>query len=896
MKYRNGVKSALLSFIPVGIFYILLALIVLYFIYPHISHLKNEVLITLTIFAFWRYGWMLLNYLRALIYRFYAYPKLKQKIAALPEQLRYPKHVYFMIPSYKEEAWVSVETFRSILTQIQTIPSDVTIVAATAEDEEDSLIAQMFEAYKGDKKIDLIFQHQNAGKRIAMGHAIRSISRRYQKMELDDPNSVTIFMDGDSYMEDGFLQKLLPFFAIDKNLGAVTTNEAAFIDSKSKWYKEWFNLKFGQRHIQFQSHSLSKKVMTLTGRLSAYRTDIVVKEDFIKMVENDILIHPLYGKFRFLMGDDKSTWFYLLKNRYNMLYLPDLLCYSLESRDGNFLELSRSLPFRWNGNTLRNNSRALALSMKTTGIFIWFVILDQRLNMWTSLVGVVSALILGIFKSIFYLLFFMVWILFIRVFQLFVIALGGHPVSLYTLPIMLYTQWMGAIVKISAYHDLANQKWSKGGEVQSSDANTDMINHPLANVTPKLIKYSSMLTFVLVMMLSHGVFYIPKLNALNQTKSDKLQYHENEQIIHLAEVGVGIKNSRQNAEIINNIINNFYGSSLILELPAGKIDIYEPIIIDKDNITLKGKKSTVIVSHLKKPYMSAIQVLGKKMKKIGYLGEDAAKGSSIFKIDLETKKIPSPYLLIREPNTQHFLHTLGSKKWNKKYPYLRQQMIKMARFDTKESLLYIQKPLLLDLSAHSSEIYALSVRKNVHLKDFKITQIVPNDDINKYSFVYKNKLPDFQVDLVRFDYAAQSSIENVKILNAGRHALVFENSYDLLADNVLIDKSWNKGKGGSGYLRVARTYHSEIKNSDIFNIRHLTLQWSSAGNHLHHLKMTVDINLHGGFSHDNKIDHVTFYLPKKHLWSAITYTPDDAVWAPPDGANFIDKGTMVIRK
>ncbi len=898
MKYRNGKESALLSFIPVGIFYIAIALVLLYLIYPQINLLKNHILITLTLFAMWRYGWMLLNYTRAFIYRFYAYPKLKQKIASLPENLRYPKHLYFMIPSYKEEAWVSIETFRSILTEVETIPSDITIVVATAEDEEDAVIAQMFKAYKGDKKINLIFQHQNAGKRIAMGHAIRSISRSYQKIGLNDPNSVTIFMDGDSYMEDRFLQKLLPFFAIDKNLGAVTTNESAFIDSDSKWYKEWFNLKFGQRHIQFQAHSLSRKVMTLTGRLSAYRTEIIVKEDFISLVENDILIHPLFGKFRFLMGDDKSTWFYLLKNRFDMLYLPDVLCYSLESRDGDFLELSRSLPFRWNGNTLRNNSRALALGMKTTGFYIWFVILDQKLNMWTSLVGVVSAIILGIFKSIYYLLFFIVWILFVRVFQMFVISLGGHPVSLYTLPIMLFTQWMGALIKIDAYHDLANQKWSKGGEVQSSDINTDMIKHPLVNVIPKVVKYSSLAAFIFILMLSHGVFYVPRLNAFNQAKPQTIHYNENQQIIDLKELGVGKKDSRKNAKIINTLIENFNGKSLILQLPEGKIDIYESIVINKNNITLqgKGKNRTQIVSHLKKPYLSALHVMGKKVQKIAYLKEDIIKGNSIFKLDLHKNKIPSPYLLVREPNSKKFLNSIGSKQWNKKYPYLRQQIVKMANFDLNNNLVYTRKPLLLDLSAPYTEVYSLSMITNVHLKDFQITQIVPDADINKYSFVYENKLPEFQVDAVRFDYVAQSSIENVKILNSGRHALVFENGYNLLADGLTIDKSWNKGKGGSGYLRVARTYHSEIKNSDIFNIRHLVLQWSSAKNHLHHLNMTVDLNLHGGYTHDNQIDNITFYIPKKHHWSAIEHTPNDALWAPPDGKNFIDKGTIVIRK
>ncbi len=403
--------------------------------------------------------------------------------------------------------------------------------------------------------------------------------------------------------------------------------------------------------------------------------------------------------------------------------------------------------------------------------------------------------------------------------------------------------------------------------------------------------------FVTVLTLSHGVFYIPKLSAFNEKSIQNLEHIEKKEVLDLELYGVGVKNSKDNAKIINAIIQKFKGRELILKLPSGEIDIYEPIIIDKDNITLKGegRDKTVIISHLKKPNLSAIQIRGERKSKIGYLREDIVKGDSIFKINFDKDNLTTSFLLLREPNSKKFIDKLGAKKWNKKYPYLRQQIVKVVHNDLKESLVYTKKPILLDLSGGITEVYALKIVKNVHLKEFQIRQVVLDEDIEKYSFVYKNLFKDFQVDAIRFDYVASSQIENVKILNAGRHSLVFENSYNLLADNLIIDKSWNKGKGGSGYLRVARSYHSEVRNSSIYNIRHLTLHWSSAGNHLHHLNMGVDINLHGGFSHDNKIDNIRFNIPKKHLWSEIEHTPNDAKWAPPDGENEIDMKT-IIRK
>jgi len=57
-----------------------------------------------------------------------------------------------------------------------------------------------------------------------------------------------------------------------------------------------------------QSHALSGRVLTLTGRMSVFRGEHLTKIDFIRLVEADCLDHWLWGRFRFLSGDDKSTW------------------------------------------------------------------------------------------------------------------------------------------------------------------------------------------------------------------------------------------------------------------------------------------------------------------------------------------------------------------------------------------------------------------------------------------------------------------------------------------------------------------------------------------------------------------------------------------------------------
>jgi glycosyltransferase Alg8 len=99
----------------------------------------------------------------------------------------------------------------------------------------------------------------------------------------------------------------------------------------------------------------------------------------------------------------------------------------------------------------------------------------------------------------------------------------------------------------------------------------------------------------------------------------------------------------------------------------------------------------------------------------------------------------------------------------------------------------------------------------------------------------------------------------------------------------VLDGAWNKGDGGSGYLRIARSYHGTVEGCEVRGIRHIALQWSSAYNHIRDIDSQVDVNFHGGYTHHNDVDDVRFAIPAAHPWPAIYTTPGDAHWAPPDG-------------
>jgi len=867
MTKRYGQKAALRSFLKPAIIYLSIATGLLWLFHDFLFELKNGALVSIAVIGVWRYGLLIVNILRAIIYSKIVYPRYKEEISRIEYNERFPNTVYFVIPSYKEDPWVTTEVFESLISDINTIPSKAVLLISTATDYEDSVIRNVFDAHPNTKKIKLIFQKQDSGKRIAMGHSLRALAREYHQRD-EDKDSVSIFMDGDTYIPTGTLAASLPFFKLQKNLGALTTNEIGFIDSESNWYKDWFNLKFAQRHLLFQSHSISKRVLTLTGRFSMFKTEIVIKEEFISLIENDIIVDPNYGKFRFLMGDDKSSWYYIMKNNWDLLYLPDVIAYSLESRDGDFLEISRSLPYRWYGNTLRNNKRARQL--KNQPLFIKYLFYDQLALMWTSIVGILSVLLLSIFKSIFYIPLYFSWIIYIRTFQMSIFTYFGHKVSMKTLPLMLYGQWYGAFVKIRAFYNLSDQKWSKAsGEVQSADKDIDPIKYKFFSYYAPFRMYLFVSLFFFFLLTGYtNILKFPTLNLFaGDMKAEGYIYFK------------GVSNdSKDDAKDLNKLIKSVPKYSTII-LPTGTLDIFEPIKINRSDLKIIGKNTTLL-SHMKNSEKAVLLIEGKRANYIGHTLSSMQEKSRIA-VDVKKELKKGDLLLIEQNNDLEYVqNVLGSKRWYKKYPILRSEIIEVSNYSNGEILMQFPSSSHIDKNA---KIFKINPVSNIVLKNLTIDSIYSSES---YQHIYKNSEKNLLIDAINMKYVSKIHLDNININNTGSNPLVLERAYNCFISNVNIDGAINKGKGGNGYLRLNKSFHNKLYNISVKNIRHIVFQWASAYNSIEKLYTEVDVNFHGGSSHDNKLTKVMFNVDlNKHKWKEVYITPQNAKWAPPDLGN-----------
>ncbi len=417
-------------------------------------------ILALGVIGLWRYSWAAVNFGRAVWYQTVRYPRLRRQARAAYTERKVPAHAYFLVTSYKIDPEVTRRVYRSAFAAAAASKGGATVVASVVDGADARLVRSVFAAMRIDMaKVNLIVdQVPGTGKRDALAKSLRIISGQAPSWR-----DFVIVVDGDSCAPRDIVARSAPFFC-DPSVGAVTTDETAEIDD-TPLFRDWFALRFTQRQMMMSSMALGGRVLTLTGRLSVFRADLATDPAFVRQVQSDHLDHWRLGRVKFLTGDDKSTWFWLLKHGYKMLYLPDVQSVSMERQPlPGFVDSAVTLMVRWFGNMMRTNGRALALPASRIGYFTWWSILDQRVSVFTTLAGPIGVVLAAIFVEPMVLPAYIAWVMLTR--YVFCAALslfrgGGFPISY---PALLYFgQIMGAAVKSYVMFRLDRQRWTRQG-------------------------------------------------------------------------------------------------------------------------------------------------------------------------------------------------------------------------------------------------------------------------------------------------------------------------------------------------------------------------------------------------------------------------------------------------
>nr|WP_298413534.1 glycosyltransferase [uncultured Halomonas sp.] len=436
-------------------------LVVLFFELPTevFSPESKSFIFAVGIIGAWRYSWWFTQAIRSILYNRRVFPELRAQADAA-SAIEKPDALYVLCTSFRIEPEVTFAVYDALVRDAKTYGVPTTIFAAVSDRSDIDVIDHVMAENNWPQNIEVSYMFQKGdGKRSAMAEVLRAISRR-----MPTHRSLLVSMDGDIQIDPGTLSRSLSFFLIDNALGALTTNNRAIVNGGDVT-KEWYDLRYAQRHLVMSSMSLSQRLLVLTGRYSAFRAELATNREFIELVENDHVEHWRFGDFKFLSGDDKSTWYWLLKNRWKMLYIPDVYVSGFEELpDKNrFFKSTIDLMKRWFGNMLRTSGRAIALGPRTMGLFTWWSLVDQRLSMWTTLIGPTVAILVTLFVRPSFIFAYLLWVLMTRTIVSLVLAWQHGRYSLLWVPLLYYNQVGGALLKTYISFRFNRQSWSRQG-------------------------------------------------------------------------------------------------------------------------------------------------------------------------------------------------------------------------------------------------------------------------------------------------------------------------------------------------------------------------------------------------------------------------------------------------
>ncbi len=475
---------------------------------------SRDYILLIGFIAMWRYTWWGINLSRFLIYTKFVFPQWRRKAEKEGAALL-PSHIYLLLTSFRIDTETTRRVYESAMLEARNFAikhdTPVTMLASIVEKADDIIVKTLFREFDMPDNVKLVMVRiAGTGKRDALAYGFRAISQ-----QSPPEDAIVAVIDGDSLLEENLIEKCVPMFKLHPKLGALTTDEICQVEGH--WmFREWYSMRFAQRNIYMSSVSLSKRVLTLTGRMSMMRADIITDPEFIERVELDWIDHWRLGRFKFLTGDDKSSWYHILKAGYEMLYIPDVKVLTIETPpDPNFIKSSIVLMRRWFGNMLRTNDRAIKLGPGRIGFFPWISIIDQRISMWTSLTGLTVTVLATFTTTPDAFVFYIYWMLLTRYIIVLTFLTSRPTVSAFYPFFLYYNQIVGSMVKTYVVFRLDKQRWTR----QKTTLNTDRtgLRQLLVDWGSFYMHAFSFSIFILVLATASGMLKVPDFSYWIET-------------------------------------------------------------------------------------------------------------------------------------------------------------------------------------------------------------------------------------------------------------------------------------------------------------------------------------------------------------------------------------------
>lgn len=471
------------------------------YIDPH----HKQFIFLLGIIGLWRYSNALMHFGRGMYFLYWRFPRMRAAADKMAED-SLPSELFMVVTSFRIPTHTTYRVYRSVFQEAERVGVPVTIIVSIVEKSDEIFIKEILrrETRNPERVKLIIIRARGTGKRDGLAHAFRALSR-----QMPNDDAVVGVVDGDTQLLPGCVANAVKFFPYLPTVGGITTNEYCVVEG-SETMRQWHALRFAQRHVNMCSMALSKRVLTMTGRLSFFRCKVLIDPGFIRDVESDYLDHWRLGRFQFLTGDDKSSWFSLMRSGWDTFYVPDSNTLTVEHPpEKNFFKATRQLMFRWYGNSLRQNLRTTKLlGVRRLGLFTSYVLYDQRVSMWTCLLGLAASVAASILFGAQYLLLYFLWVLISRTLATLAYGLSGHAINPMYPMVLYYNQVAGSVMKTYALFHMNQQSWTRQKTtLEKSGSNIDA---QINMISSKIMLFSSASIFFgavsVLIYLSQGAY------------------------------------------------------------------------------------------------------------------------------------------------------------------------------------------------------------------------------------------------------------------------------------------------------------------------------------------------------------------------------------------------------
>jgi glycosyltransferase Alg8 len=239
----------------------------------------QSLVIVLCLLGAWRVGFGLAHLVRALVYRWHRFPRLRQAADALGDEGR-ASHVYIVVTPVRIRPETTARVFQAALAEAGRYGAPATLIALVAEEAERRLIKQVFRSAGPPPEIRLVFlPHPGRAENKGLAAALRAVSRM---MPADD--AVLLVIDGRVLLGVGTFARSLPFLRLLPEVGGVTTARESVGDG-GPFVRAVRSLRAAEHHRLACSLALTGGRIPTSGRLSMHRVAEVVRPDAILAIE-----------------------------------------------------------------------------------------------------------------------------------------------------------------------------------------------------------------------------------------------------------------------------------------------------------------------------------------------------------------------------------------------------------------------------------------------------------------------------------------------------------------------------------------------------------------------------------------------------------------------------------